>query len=571
MRLGLFLLLLLSVLLALSFKSTVIPSYPQDYFRSPVLQQMYLSGTFGELRPNHFHSGIDIKGKVGQTLVSVADGYVARIKIGANGYGKVLYIRHPNGYTSVYAHMHKFAPAIEAYVKQQQYDRENFEIELFPSANQFVFKKGEKIGEMGLTGRSFGPHLHFEIRATATEKPINPLLFGLYVADKRPPRMHQIKLYHLNDKRETVGEKIVDLIPKGAGYGVRGDTIMIPAWRTGFALKVYDHMDGVSNWNGIYQLSMFENDIPMYDFKMESFSFSETRYLNAHLDYPEQKNNKAYFNRCYALPGNELSIYEKASANGVIELSSRRATKITMLASDANDNQTTLTFWVKRAEVRAPESPIYNYFLPYAEENLIENQSLRVYMPKGTLYENLYLQYQSSPDPSHNVYSSVHHLHHSDVPVHKYYELSIRPSSLPAEWRDKAYIARCDKDNEVINCGGKWDGDKLKTRVRSLGDFSIMVDDVPPTITPIDFSTNMKGYNKMSFKIKDDLDTAGKARGLRYEGRIDGKWVLFEYDGKKDLLTHRFNKNLSSGKHQLRLVVTDDRNNSRILERSFVR
>lgn len=568
MRLSL--LFILCAIIAMGFTGST-NKYPQDYFRAPVNTAMYLSGTFGELRPNHFHAGIDIKGKVGQSLYAVADGYVARIKIGANGYGKVLYIRHPNGYTSVYAHMNKFTPELEAYVKSKQYKKESFEIELFPTETQFQFKKGQKIGQMGVTGRSFGPHLHFEIRSTGSEKPINPLLFGLKVADKRAPQMHQIKVYQLNDKRETTDTKVINLVKKGRGYGVKGDTIMIGAWRAGFGLKVYDLMDGVSNWNGIYSLQMEKDDEPAYGFNMESFSFDETRYLNAHLDYEALRKKKAYFNRCYALPGNELTIYNQQVNNGVIDLHKNKATKITMLAKDVKDNKIELTFWVKRKEVEIPPSPTYNYLLLQNEKNLIENQAIRIYMPKGTLYENLYLKYQSSPDKSHDIYSSVHHLHHENIPVHKYYDLGIRPTSLPDNLRSKAFIALCGKDNKVTNYGGEWKEDKLQTRVRSLGDFCIMVDDIKPTITPISFQRSMKGFNKMSFKIKDNVATSGIARGLRYRATIDGKWILMEYDGKKDLLTHRFDSNLKAGEHQLRLVVTDDRGNEAVFERTFIR
>lgn len=564
--------LVLFIIILTSSTNEAIKEYPQNYFRAPVSNTMFLSGTFGELRPNHFHSGIDIKGKVGQSLYAVADAYVSRIKVQEGGYGKVLYLRHPNGYTSVYAHIDKFDSKIEKFVMDAQYKKKTYEIELYPSANQFVFKKGQVIGKMGITGRSFGPHLHFEIRSTATERPINPLLFGLKVADTRPPRMHQLKIYHLNDKRETIKTKTLDLVKKGRGYGIKGDTLNIGAWRAGFALKVYDHMNGVSNWNGIYALKMYQDDVLVYDFDMETFGFDETRYINAHLDYEEQSTKKSYFNRCYALPGNSLSIYNEQKEKGVIKLKSGKSSKIKMVAEDVEGNASEFVFWVKRTEVKPPtKTATFNYVLPYNEESVIENRSLKLYFPKGALYENLYLQYQSSFDESYNTYSSVHHIHNAKVPVHKYFDISIQPTFMPEELKNKAFIAYCGKDNKVTNYGGKWSNGMLKTKVRALGDYCIMVDDIKPTITPISFKKYLKGASKMTFKIKDNVDTGGRADGLKYEATVDGQWILLEFDAKNDLLIHRFDNRLKAGEHQLRLVVTDNRGNQAVYERTFIR
>lgn len=225
-------------------------SYPDDYFRSPVKHGLRLSGTFGELRSNHFHAGIDIKssrGAVGDAIVAAADGYISRIQENAGGYGKALYITHPNGFTTVYCHLRDYTPTINEYVKSEQYARQTFALNLFPQPNQFPVKKGEKIGELGNTGSSGGPHLHFEIRDTETEEAINPLLFGFNVADNRVPRLHQIRVYELNEKRETLGARTFDLVSTKQGYTVRGKVISVNSDKVGVALKAYDHMNGVTN------------------------------------------------------------------------------------------------------------------------------------------------------------------------------------------------------------------------------------------------------------------------------------------------------------------------------------
>lgn len=564
--------LLLGTLFLLSFTLDLPKKYPTNYFRSPVNTPIRLSGTFGELRPNHLHAGIDIKGAIGQSLLAAAEGYVARIKVQEGGYGKVLYVNHPNGYTTVYAHMNKFRADIEDYVKSQQYKKEKFDIELFPPQGQFSFEKGEKIGEMGVTGRSFGPHLHFEIRDSKSEKPINPLLFGIDVKDNRRPRMHQLKVYTLNKKLETTTTKSFSLVQKGGGYGIKGDTLYIEGWRVGFGLKVYDHMNGVSNWNGIYALHTSVNDAPVYNFEMETFSFGETRYLNAHLDYEEQVSKKSYINRCYSLPGNRLSIYNDKVNSGVVNLSQHKAQKVTMVAKDVEGNQTKLNFWIKRkATGSSTKRAVYNYILSYKEENVINNNAVKLRFPKGTFYENIYMRYQSEKSGRKNTFSSMHQIHDYKTPVHKYFDLSIRPNTIPENLRKKAFIAYYNKKNEVTSYGGKWENGFLKAKVRNLGNYCIMVDNTPPTIQPISFRSDMRGRSKMTFKIKDNFDTSGRARGLRYRATVDGKWILMEYDAKNDLLIHRFDGHITSGQHELKIVLTDDRGNRTIYERGFRR
>jgi len=546
--------------------------YPQNYFRSPVNTPIKLSGTFGELRSNHLHSGIDIKahnGKTGQAILSVADGYVSRIKVQSGGYGNALYVNHPNGYTSVYAHLANFPEAVARYVKAEQKRRKTFEIELYPEAEKFNLKKGEEIGKMGLSGRSFGPHLHFEIRDTRTSKPINPLLFGLEAKDKLAPKLHELKIYSLNDKLETIGTKTVKVKKGGKGYRISGDTLLIGAWRIGVGLKAYDHMSLAPNWNGVYKMTMTVDDQPVYGFEMETFSFKESRYINCHLDYEEQVTNKAYINRFYELPGNRLSIYDLKKDRGIIRLEKNKATKIQILASDVAGNEELLEFWVRRAEVPEPPARSYNYLLPFNQANNIETEDFSLSMPNGTLYENLYFKYHTTTENSTGVYSLIHHLHDFKTPVHKYFRLAIRPVSIPESLREKAFIAYCQPDQKTISCGGKWEGNFLDTKVRDLGDFSIMVDTEAPKIKPEKFSGNMNGYNRMTFKVTDNFATAPNVKQIDYDAYIDGNWILMEYDAKSDLLTHRFSKDLTKGSHQFRLVVRDDRKNEAIFEREF--
>ncbi|MEZ4951977.1 MAG: M23 family metallopeptidase [Saprospiraceae bacterium] len=574
--------LLLSTLLLflLAFRFPDPPAdekYPVDYFRAPVSHTLLLSGTFGELRPNHFHAGIDIKsskGVAGDPVFATADGYVSRIKVDESGYGNAVYINHPNGYTTVYAHLDRFSNALADYVKNLQYQKESFEVDLNPEQGEFQVLQGDQLGIMGNSGSSNGAHLHFEVRKTSTQKPVNPLLFGFKVTDSVKPKMHALKAYFLNDKLEEQATKEYNLVKvKNGHYRIKGDTLALAAWRAGFALKVYDHFDRVSNWNGIYALKMYQDDALVYDFDMESFSFDESLYINAHCDYEERVTKKSYYNRCFNLPGNKLSIYNQRVNNGVIELFEGKPSHVRLVASDVAGNEAVLEFWVKRSKIPATSiaSKSYNYILPYDEGNLIRTEGLYLHLSQGTLYENLYMKYETTPENSDGCFSDVHHLHNYRTPIHKYFDIGIRPTaSIPAELKPKVFVAYC-QGGDVWNCGGKWKEGLLRARVRALGDYCIMVDEKPPVVTPVAFAYNMRGYNKMKFKVTDNVETMGPVRAISYNAWVDGKWILLEYDKKNDMLIYEFDEHVGEGDHVLKLVVKDAVGNETVFEKDFIR
>ncbi len=549
--------------------------YPQDYFASPVAYPIKLTGTFGELRTNHFHSGIDIKspnGKTGAPIFAAAEGYIYRIKIQAGGYGNALYIKHPNGYTTVYAHLETLRDDVARYVKSQQYEKESFEVNLYPAKGRFPVNKGQQIGTLGNSGSSSGPHLHFEIRHSGSDKALNPLLFNLPVPDKDPPSLRGMKTYVLDDQLQVLKEQSFELIKFAPGkYKLSKDTIRIAGWRAGFGVKAYDSMTGFENDNGIYALTLMVNDQVIYHYRMEQLDFDETRYINAHIDFAAKMTGKGYFQRCFRQPGDKLNNYSGLMNEGVVTISSEQATKIEIIVVDAHKNSSSLMFHVLRdPNESAPPSIPYHYYLPWTKENLIELADFKLEMPKGCLYHDLQMQFSSTPDISFGSYSSVYHIHQETAPVHKYFRISLLGKTLPRETRNKAFIAVCS-DGKPQNCGGSWDGDWISTRVREFGDYCIMLDTEPPTITPLQFQENMRGKYAMTFRIKDNFQVAGLASGLRYRATVDNKWILMEYDSKNDKLTHVFDEKIGPGEHQLKLIVTDDRGNQALFERTFQR
>lgn len=568
---------LLSLLLPLLLLAFVVPStegiYPKDFFAAPVSGPLRLSGTFGELRPDHFHSGIDIKGGLGVPIYAAGDGEVYCIKINPGGYGSVMYLRHPNGYTTLYAHLSGFSPELAKYIEDKQYAAQQFAVELYPETGRFPVKKGQLIAKMGNTGHSFGPHLHFEIRETATDRSINPLLFGLQVLDNTPPRVHELKIYQIAENNQLAETRRVPLLFKNTQYGVTGDTLKVKTKQVGLAIKAYDHMDGVNNWNGIYTLDLLVDDKPVYHFAVEKLDFSETRYINAHVDYEERVSRNSYFHRCFLLPGNGLSMYNQVLENGKFNIAEKQTRKVNIVVKDVAGNTARTQFWVKldTALVKATARQ-YNYLLPYNLPSAIQTSDVKIHFPEKIFYEDCYLQYSVVPERSANVFSKVHILHNTRTPVHSFYSIALKPIKLPDSLRHKAFVAYCNSNGRVTNYGGKWQADgSLKADVRTLGEFCIKIDTVPPTITPERFTPVLSKVNAISFRINDNFGHAGSMPGLTYRAEIDGQWVLMDYDEKYDRITYRFTPRVTPGAHVFHLEVSDGMGNKRIWEKNFTR
>ena len=571
------LLRLLSISLSVLLLAFVLPNdenrYPKDFFAAPVSGQLRLSGTFGELRPDHFHSGIDIKGGLGVPIYAAGDGEVYCIKINPGGYGSVMYIRHPNGYTTLYAHLSGFSPELARFIEDKQYTAQLFAVELYPEPGRFPVKKGQLVAKMGNTGHSFGPHLHFEIRETATDRSINPLLFGLQVIDNTPPRVHELKLYQLGENQQLAETRRVPLLIKNGQYSVTGDTLKVKTKQVGLAIKAYDHMDGVNNWNGIYTIELFVDDRRVYQFATEKLDFTETRYINAHVDYEERVSRNSYFHRCFLLPGNALSMYEQVQESGKIVIADKQVRKINIAIKDVAGNTARTQFWLKldTALVTAAARQ-YNYLLPYNQPSVINSNDIKLHFPEGTFYEDCYMQYSVVPERSANVFSKVHTLHHTRVPVHRFYNMALKPVNLPDSLRGKAFVAYCSSNGKVTNYGGKWQPDgMLKAEVRTLGEFCIKVDTVPPTITPERFSPVLSKVSSVSFRIRDNFGAAGTVAGLNYRAEIDGQWVLMDYDQKYDRITYRFTPRVIPGPHAFHLEVWDGMGNKRVWDKNFTR
>lgn len=562
--------LLFLVLVLPAFRTAERDPFVEDYFQAPVRGGLLLSGTFGELRSNHFHAGIDVKGGMNVPILAAADGYISRINVSGSGYGNVLYVDHPRGYTTVYAHLNAFDDEIAAWVKEQQYAQESFSIDLNPDPGQFPVKKGEQIALMGTTGSSSGPHLHFEIREQDTQVPLNPLRFGLPLASSTSLRVHELKVYEMDEREQVLREREYSPRYQDGEYVINGDTIYIQSGTAGLALKAYDHMNNGRNWNGIYGLEMKVKNESSYRFRMDALPFAERRYLNAHLDYAEHQRERSYYNRCFLLPGNTSSIYQLVRDRGLIRLKQGEAVPVSMHVYGAGDQVRKVQFWVKRKAGRiATPPPDHQYWLEYEQENIISNYHVFLHFPEGSLYQDIPMRYWRTNESSYRIFSPIHHIHHPLTPVHAPYTLGIRPTLMPDSLRDRAFIGRCTQSGRIINYGGEWKDGMLVSTSLDFGDYGIFVDDTSPTIDGERFSNDMRGWTSMRFRIGDNLPTSGMAANLDYSASIDGQWVLMTYDAKHDRLTYVFD-DLSQGEHLFRLHVTDAMGNQTVFEQEFV-
>lgn len=563
-------LLLLMTVLLLSYTDRA--DYPQGYFGFPVRGQVRLSGTFGELRPHHFHAGLDIKGSVGQPLYAAADGYVSKVVVSAGGYGQVVYIQHPNGFTTVYAHLHRFAPAVAAYVRAQQNKKKSFAISLEPQPGQFPVQRGEAIGKMGVTGRSFGPHLHFEIQDTRTGQPINPLLFGLRVADRRPPRLQRLRVYGVDGRGNTQAISTHALRKTGNGYRlVGGDTLRLGQSHIGLAIATDDQLDQAPNRNGVYELQLWAGDSLRFHTQMQTFHPSQSRYLNAHLDYTEWYRTGDYYHRCHRLPGNELDgLYPRDQ--GILNLRRGQVVPVKLVVRDWAGNASTVAFWVRSTGQKTMSRQTYQYFLPQEESSFLQRPGLQVRFPEGTFYQDTYFDFEEIKDYSDGRYAPAYHLHSADWPVHRAFELVIKPNRPIADslW-EKAYVAYCGSTGRSVNMGGTWQEGWLYTRTTKLGEYTIQLDTMPPDIKPVQFQRDMRRQRFFAFQVSDNLATSGQAEGLRYEGRIDGQWVLFELDAKTGRLSHQLPSDFPKGEHRLQVELVDAVGNVAIWNGVFMR
>ncbi|UMB61322.1 M23 family metallopeptidase [Lutibacter sp. A80] len=543
-------------------------NYPVNYFSNPLKIPMVLSGTFGELRSNHFHAGLDIKtlGKEGLDVYAPADGYVSRIKVSHWGYGKALYITHPNGYTTVYAHLKKFGKKIEDYVKRQQYKKKSFEIQLFPSAAALPISKNEIIAYSGNTGGSGGPHLHFEIRDSKTEKPINPMLFGIEINDTKKPRINTLIGYSLSENSHI--NKISKPIQIALVKQNNGDLLSkkIKAFGTiGFGINAYDQLDGAYNKNGLYSLSLNVNGKKVHEFNAKSFSFYESKYINLLIDYERFNTLKQRIQKCFIEPANKLSVYTNTNSNGYITIKDGMDYTVEIIAKDFKGNSQKITIPITGSndtilvKEKIKKTP---YKIKRSIFNVFKKDGITVAFPKYTFYNDFYLDFEVQQD-------SIVKVHTPTIPLDKKYTLTFDVSKYTESQKKQLYIASIDTRGRTDYETTVKKSTTFYTSTKSLGNFTLLTDNKKPKVSLVNFKNEqwITNYNELKIKIIDNES------GIKsYRGEIDGEWILLEYDPKTNLLVYNLNdKSFTTAQHNLKITVTDNVGNSTTLNATFFR
>jgi len=550
---------------------------PKGYFSSPLNIGLSVNGSFAEIRTNHFHSGIDfpVQQKEGLPVFAVADGVISRIKVSPFGFGNALYIDHPNGFTSVYAHLQNYNDTISKFVKTNQYRIKNFDVDLFPmNRKEFIHvKKGQLIGYAGNSGSSGGPHLHFELRNTKTERVINPMHFGFSITDNFPPYIDFIKIYPENEN-SLIGSsnEVTRFNVKKTGareYRLATKDTLSLQGNFSIGVQAFDYHHNQTNRNGFYSLKMLADDVSFFSMVCDSFSFAESRYLNASIDYAASYNSGNRIVKSKKLPGNQLSFFKADKSDGILTFTDGKNHEIKITVGDLAGNEITLRFWVRShkqegfVQVPALADADTAVFFRYNKSNVFENKDLKVELPVGSLYEDLIFRYKTAPGGK-GMFSDIHYLHSAEVPIHNRIKVSVKASKLPQSLRNKALLVRIDRDGKRSSAGGSYENGFVTTTVNIFDGYAIVIDTLAPVIKA--YSGNASSKTSLRFTVSDNFSGISK-----YYSEVNGKWALVEWDPKNKLMMYKFDEIAQPGKNEFTLYLEDDKGNKSKYTTTFLR
>ena len=559
MRCKLFVLLLLANLISVS-QNTTYPQYP-----NPVKIPVYLSATFAELRSNAFHAGVDIKtqGVEGEEVFAVADGYVSRIGVSPYGYGKVLYITHNDGYTSVYAHLSKFNKRITEFVKSKQYEDESFTQNIMLDKDKFPIKKGDYLGLTGNSGSSGGPHLHYEIRYTKTQEPVNPLYFGLKVKDNIKPNIQGLALYPLENSVVNNADTAVYIeVAKEDNKYKLENPVFTANGNISFGINVFDQADGSNNKNGVYSIELYADEELIFSIFSDKYSYSETRYINSLIDYSHYIKENERFVRTEIDEFNKLKLYEKR--NGVVSVNEGDTLKMKYVVKDYNKNKSILHFTLIGGvlpEIAETEELPRSYYRIYDGESAdIYLDGFEAEVPEYAFYKDVAIK-AAQIDTINNIFSNfAYQLGNEEIPLHKKITVRLMPKN-EFVGDSSLYIAYKNKKGEFVFLGNKMVDSYLEARTNVLGTYFIAKDSVAPSIKTVNFMSNSSISENWSLRVEIDDEGSGI---MKYEMYVNDEWVLADYDAKKKLLVYQIDNHIKKGHNSLKVIVTDMVGNKKV-------
>ncbi|HVU98963.1 MAG TPA: M23 family metallopeptidase [Puia sp.] len=563
---------------------------PHGYFRDPLAIPIHLAANFGELRPNHYHMGLDIRTQHRENLpvYAAADGYVARVSVEPGGFGQAIYINHPNGYTTVYGHLNRFFPALAAYVHDQQYRRQSWSVHLSPQPGQFPVKKGDFIAYSGNTGGSQGPHLHFEIRRTADDVNQNPLLFGLPVPDNTPPTLQRLAWY---DRNLGIYEQKPHILPirrspsssGPAAWSPAPSLLLVPTTRISFALSAFDTQDGSANPNGIYEAALYVDDAPVLGFQMNNISYNDTRNINAHIDYKTRETGGPFLQQLFFLSGNPSpSIYTwpvGRQSDGVIRLEDGLVHAVRIVVKDTYGNASDLRFRVQyRPDPALPPlealQPGKKFYAGMVDG--VEAPDYAFFLGEKSLYDSVTIHFGTVGNPGAGLslpggVSAVQAIGDKGIPLLDPVLVRLRPVT-PAPTPGKVVLVCFNGPSKDVQ-RPEWQNGWASARFREFGNFQLVEDLEPPVISipGIAEGAYLSKAGRIAVTVKDNLGaTKGFSAVLDPEGPAGGQWLCFTND-KGLAYIYKFDEHCPPGRHTLRISVEDMAGNRSVKELHFTR
>jgi len=540
-------------------------NYPKGYFIYPVDARIGLAANFGELRPNHYHMGLDCRTNQVQNrpVMAAAGGYVAHVRIEPFGFGRAIYINHPNGLTTLYGHLNDFYPALEKYVKEQQYKLQSWQVFLDIPEGMFPVKQGQFIAYSGNAGGSQGPHCHFEIRDTKTDKVLNPLLFGFPIADNIPPTIVRLAMYDRCISTYSQAPKLFSLKKVNGKYTIAQPLITVNTNKISFGISANDKVTGSSNPNGIYEAVLYLDESAVVGFEIDSITYDETRYVNAHIDYKTRAAGGTFIEHLSRLPGYPQSVYKDFSGDGIIELTDDSVHQVKIVVKDAYGNTSTLEFKIKKGLVQEnglqkDAASLYNQqeFHP-GFVNIFESENVQLILQPEDLYDSFAFVHSKKTVASPISYSAIHSIESGLVPVHSNFTLRIKADKpVPKELQDKMLIKRIwGSKTEVVKAtrNGEW----FASEFRNFGNFELIADDEPPVITGgFHDNANFSKTSRIIFTPKDNNEEI-----KNFSAELDGKWLMFTNDKGRSFI-YKFDEMCGHGNHELKISVEDEAGNT---------
>ena len=531
-------------------------NYPQHYFRDPLNIPIQLVSNFGELRTDHFHMGLDIRTQSRENLpvFAAADGYVSRIKIEKSGYGKAIYITHSNGYTTLYGHLNSFYNVLENYLESKQYKEKKWEQDFDLPANMFHVTKGQFIANSGNTGGSQGPHLHFEIRNSKTGDNINPLLFGLNVPDKIAPVIYGLYWYDRRYSTYVVKPQQIALIKKNNTYSTQSKIVKVGSPLVTLGIRMEDLNNASPFKFGVNHAALYVDDSLLFEFRLDEFSYDDSRYVNACMDYIRWVKNKQGIQYLSILPGNQLNMFTALDNDGVILLKDTARHEIKIEVSDENNNTSVLNFLLQYdASAEKNYSLSDNAIVCQAnEKNNIETAHAKIYFDENAFYDALPFNISETASKNSKQVSPTIHISDYTIPVHDDYNVAIKTDIVLNESLKDKVVMQLQSGRSSTAVHGIWQGDWMFGSFDELGDARLLIDTIAPVIVPVGWKNNslFKTQKTLTLKCTDDL-----SRIVNFTATLDGNWLMFAK--KNDYFIYTFDEHCGEGKHTLIINTTD--------------